>query len=183
MRASEMSGMIYKPKEASIQFPSLWLPGSPLPSSRGMPGYPCCCEDECRSYCIDDNLPDEVQVTISGLTDRSCTQEECDVLNATHILAWDPVAFNPCRWWITVASECSLMNSPASSGGIYAAIRLFLGVPTWQVGVANEIYIGVPMAFDSNCLTWSETLSHFSSGATFFACNDGELLTVDIDAI
>ena len=32
----------YEPKKALIQFPSLWLPGSPLPSSRGL-GRRCCC--------------------------------------------------------------------------------------------------------------------------------------------
>ena len=43
-----MSCMIYKPKESLIQFPSLWLPGSSLPSSRGL-GRRCCCI-ECTQF-------------------------------------------------------------------------------------------------------------------------------------
>lgn len=55
--------MIYQPKEALIQFPSLWLPGSPLPSSRGL-GRRCCCGVDCGRC---NNPPESVTVDfVSG---------------------------------------------------------------------------------------------------------------------
>ena len=108
---------LYRPKESLIQFPSLWLPGSPLPSSRGMPGYPCCCGGcgdgfDCDEFCIDGNAPAQLEVEMIGLTNESCS--DCDDLNGTYVLDCEGEATGcsfGCNWW-------HLLESPAC--GIYS---------------------------------------------------------------
>lgn len=168
--------MIYQPKEPLIQYPP-WS-RNPLPSSRGL-GRRCCCE-ECRRSCIGSRIPDEVQLTISGFTTNLCTQAECDLLNDVHVLSYAPTEFLPCRWEKEVTSDCALLEE---ANPLSVLIRPFFGVPTWRARIGPERYIGTPMTVESDCLTWSESLSHFFTGASFLACDGGEFLTVDIEAL
>lgn len=106
--------MIYKPKEALIQFPSLWLPGSPLPSSRGLARRCCCACNPCGSS----TLPDSWSAVIDGV-ENSPDGEYCDDpciegdethpngVNDTWILdEYDP---SDCTWSYTFAEpwECT----------------------------------------------------------------------------
>ncbi len=47
-----MSRIIQQPKKTLLQFPGLWLPGSPLPGTLGF-GRRCCCGETCCSSPVD----------------------------------------------------------------------------------------------------------------------------------
>lgn len=78
-----MPRLIYKPKASLIQFPSLWLPGSPLPSSRGL-ARRCCCEGGCElcEFCSTGTGALSWEFTVSGVVDDNCS--DCASGNATY---------------------------------------------------------------------------------------------------
>jgi len=65
--------MIHQPKKTLLQFPGLWLPGSPLPGAMGF-GRRCCCGG--CPHC-DGTSPDSLSLVFTGFIDyASCT--DCD---------------------------------------------------------------------------------------------------------
>lgn len=96
----------YTPKEALIQFPSLWLPGSPLPSSRGL-GRRCCCVEDCPNLCTG-SIPQQIEVTITGVQDGTC--DECAAYwNDVFII--DLYAFFRCSYLLQEAGLCDALQA------------------------------------------------------------------------
>jgi len=81
----------------------LWVP-APL---RFAGGYPCCCRegDPC-TFCLDDNIPDQMQLTVSGnIYNRSCPANDCATywLGNTFVCDRDDGFGQDCGWSFTEA--------------------------------------------------------------------------------
>lgn len=74
--------------------------------SPGAKGARCCC-GECAA-CDDGNGPQQIQITITGITDDGCG--DCDDLNGDYICelnTTDPDAGDPsCNWRLAFANIC-----------------------------------------------------------------------------
>ena len=188
---------LYRPKEALIQFPSLWLPGAPLPSSRGMPGYPCCCEQPCSDWCedcakyhpgppIDSGMPVEVEVTLSGIVESVAgCDDDCTDLNTSFILSSD-VQSGQCQWKYDLDPiiSCDPDGPPVFQGynTIWAIYADDWVIP--EVGVGLDVSIESEFGFRAfffqgygaelqNCCTWDEENVPFSSQSStnFMGCD------------
>ncbi len=80
--------MIHQPKKTILQFPGLWLPGSPLPGAVGF-GRRCCCgEEEVCQACLNSPHPAELFLTLLGVVNGStCT--DCNEFDNTWTIAKD----------------------------------------------------------------------------------------------
>lgn len=150
--------MIYKPKEALIQFPSLWLPGSPLPSSRGL-GRRCCCGCSCEA--VQDI--EEVSLTFSGIPNNECT--DCSFLNTDiFVLSADVVPEQECRWDLILESPYTCAVCRFSVGvvgkfmsvdiwGLFGASSCVSRSARFDTGECSQID-NVELAFTSTDFTW-----------------------------
>lgn len=123
----------YKPKEALIQFPSLWLPGSPLPSSRGL-GRRCCCDGAICGHCVNGAAPTQWEVVIEDLASESdvavCTEEACLSLNNTYILDYEYDQLDPCIG--RPDRSCEIPPSGTVGGACYWQYRIPTEEP-WHI--------------------------------------------------
>jgi len=120
-------------------------------------GAGCCCDAiECTCCDPSDDVPDELQVTISGLSDNTC--DDCDDLNGVYILpvSVDPV-FSPavCIWKYVFSSEVC--------GVDYIAVILYGASVSYVVfGITYDAAIfwnESPNETSYDCLNLDETWS------------------------
>ncbi|MEQ8785139.1 MAG: hypothetical protein RIC55_02535 [Pirellulaceae bacterium] len=71
----------------------------------GIQVQPCCCGSSLCQYCQSGTTPNELEVTIVGLTDRECS--DCETMNDTYILQWIGDGPSGCCWRFDFEEICS----------------------------------------------------------------------------
>lgn len=124
--------MIPQPKKSIMRmFPTLWLPGQPLPGAMGFaPGYPCCCGGGCvfcDDFCDEGTMPSQLEVTLSGVVNAAFCSD-CDDLNDTWILDCVGREIGTCNiaycgyWHLLESSICGV-------NGILCLFETGIGAP------------------------------------------------------
>ena len=91
--------MIYEqPKKTLLQFPGLWLPGSPLPGALDF-ARRCCCPSEGCQGCLDDH-PTEFEVALPNLLNSECKACQALATGGPYTLSYtaDQIVEGSCQW-------------------------------------------------------------------------------------
>lgn len=118
--------------------------------------YPCCCEDEgTEADCVrcDDNTPDPITVTISGVSNtEDCS--ECEDMNGSFVLDW----VSGCKWQLALSPticDYEYITFYFESGVIQPAFFVVFSTgdspdqfsgDRWSKSTADE--------GDSDCMAW-----------------------------
>lgn len=132
--------MLWTPRKSLLQTPWLWVPKPLGFASPG--GYPCCCPTSVCRWC-NNSIPNQVEVVISGVLNRSCGT--CTNVNGTFVLDYyGEVLATPggsawmCEWFYTLPSAICPYNYLmfTISSGVYDLIlcenKPWTGAGDWQ---------------------------------------------------
>lgn len=88
------------------------------------------CGPRCNN-CNDDHGPSRVQVTITGITEAVCPENDCENINGTYVLARNPPSVDLGCSWIKVHT-----GSYACAGGVVVAANNYLVSGTRYLSVS-----------------------------------------------
>lgn len=122
--------------------------------------------------CVDDEAPTLLSVTISGVTNVSCTGNNCTDMNGTFILEWGELFGIDCYWVKTgIAPVCG--RTPTTTiaawidlvaGNTYELrVQILFPAPaarTWNFRDTRDIVADGPF----ECLTWSDRDVPYDNG-------------------
>lgn len=137
---------------------------------RMSPGYPCCCGTE--GQCTHCNIPDRIQIEISGVTNLSCSS--CGSLNGTYVLSFTEEVGYECKWRYTFSSSICTYT--------YMEFRHYVNDPRYEIAECRIIkdstnYISwlCTENTDSNCTCENSSYVINTGAATYgsFYCNAG----------